>query len=112
MTTETLRASWRLPVYALLSLLLVLVLTGCSSSINISAPDTTPIQTPIFNNQPSNIGVQCPPFNPNNTICTAQYQPVCVKSQDGSTVSYRTAGNACSACATPEAISYVEGECS
>ncbi len=112
MTIKGLRASQRLPVNALFSLLLILVLTGCSSSVNILAPDTVPIQNSIFNGQSSNIGIQCPPFNPNNTICTAQYTPVCVKSQNGSTVSYRTASNACSACATSEAISYVEGECS
>ncbi len=112
MAIKGLRATQRLPVDALFSLLLVFVLTGCSSSVNISAPDTTPIQTPTFNGQSSSIGIQCPPFNPKDTICTAQYAPVCVKSQNGSTVSYRTAGNTCSACATPEAISYVEGECS
>lgn len=112
MTTKGLRTVWRLPVESLFSLLLVFVLTGCSSSINISAPDTAPIQTITSNDQPSSIGVQCPPVNPKNTVCTAQYEPVCVKSQSGSTISYRTAGNACSACVTPEAISYVEGECS
>ena len=94
-------------------LLATLALSGCNTTVEIPTPSTTPIKLSDTSPTPSaGAFTQCPPFNPDNTICTAQYEPVCVKSQDGSTISYRTAGNACSACATVEAISYVEGECS
>ncbi|KAA0915517.1 hypothetical protein [Psychrobacter sp. ANT_WB68] len=86
-------------------------LAGCN---NISPmTDSTPTKPPASNtNQPpQGIVAQCPTFDPEKTMCTAQYDPVCVKTQVGSVISYQTAGNACSACSTPEAISYVKGEC-
>lgn len=99
-----------------LTITFTLGLAGCN---NISPnsnpmPDSTPIQPPASNTSqlPKGIVAQCPTFNPEKTMCTAQYDPVCVKTQVGSVTSYRTAGNACSACSTPEAISYVKGECS
>ena len=98
-----------------LTITFTLGLAGCN---NISPnsnrmPDSTPIQPPASNTSqpPKGIVAQCPTFNPEKTMCTAQYDPVCVKTQVGSVISYRTAGNACSACSTPEAISYVKGEC-
>ena len=98
-----------------LTITFTLGLAGCN---NISPnsnpmPDSTPIQPPASNTSqpPKGIVAQCPTFNPEKTMCTAQYDPVCVKTQVGSVTSYRTAGNACSACSTPEAISYVKGEC-
>ncbi|MDN3398328.1 hypothetical protein QL919_06250 [Psychrobacter sp. APC 3426] len=99
----------------LFSLPLTLALASCSYMPDITMPDshtTTPTQPNTSTHQPpAGVFSQCPPFNPANTICTAQYDPVCVKTQTGSVISYRTAGNACSACSTPEAVAYVKGEC-
>lgn len=88
-------------------------LAGCSSINHTSMPDSTPMQPPASNTHqpPKGEVTQCPAFDPKKTICTAQYDPVCVKTQEGSVTRYHTAGNACSACSTPEAISYVKGEC-
>lgn len=74
-------------------------------------PSTTPIPAP--NNKMPNTGPfnQCPPSSSVNTICLDYYEPVCVKTQVGSAVSYNTGGNACSACSTPNAIGYIKGEC-
>ena len=98
-----------------LTITFTLGLAGCNniSPNSNSMPDSTPIQPPASNTSqpPKGIVAQCPTFNPEQTMCTAQYDPVCVKTQVGSVISYRTAGNACSACSTPEAISYVKGEC-
>ena len=98
-----------------LTITFTLGLAGCNNiSLNSNPmPDITPIQPPASNTSqpPKGIVAQCPTFNPEKTMCTAQYDPVCVKTQAGSVISYRTAGNACSACSTPEAISYVKGEC-
>lgn len=94
---------------ASLGLAAVLALSGCTTNTTTATPNT-----PV-NNQPAQFEdspfTQCPPYNPEQTICTAQYQPVCVKEKTGSTISYRTAGNACSACGSETAIGYVEGEC-
>ncbi|WP_201632105.1 hypothetical protein [Psychrobacter immobilis] len=101
------------PSTLVLSLTITLGLAGCnniSSNSNLM-PDSTPIQPPASNTiqPPKGLVAQCPTFEPEKTMCTAQYDPVCVKTQVGSVISYRTAGNACSACSTPEAVSY--GEC-
>ena len=101
-----------------LTITLTLGLAGCNNispnSNSSPMPDNTPIQPPASNTSqpPKGIVAQCSTFDPEKTMCTAQYDPVCVKTQVGSVISYRTAGNACSACSTPEAISYVKGECS
>jgi len=97
-----------------LILSLVLALTACNSTLNTATPTTVPAQSSTNNNSQmlENTLTQCPPFDPVNTICNAQYDPVCVKTKVGSVISYRTAGNACSACSTPEAIGYTKGECS
>jgi len=88
-----------------LALVFLLTLTGCSYT-----PDSVvPIQSGTDNIE--NTFTQCPASTSNNTMCTMQYEPVCVKTQTGSMISYRTAGNACSACNLPEAIGYTEGEC-
>jgi hypothetical protein len=96
-----------------LILILVLALTGCSSmsDIRTSGQTSTPSNPDI--SQPFEGALtQCPPANPANNICTAQYEPVCAKTKVGSVFSYRTASNACSACNIPEAVGYTKGECS
>ena len=107
--------SWR-SCLSLVGLSVTMALTGCNNMPNIAAPDTSPIHTPhtpAINHSASSdtTATKCPPFNPEQTMCTAQYDPVCVKIKTGSVVSYRTAGNACSACGTTSAISYVKGQC-
>lgn len=95
-----------------LAMILTMAMAGCSNMPSIGAPDTAPIYS---QNQPTdnqNNDIKCPPYNPEQTMCTAQYDPVCVKVKNGSTISYRTAGNACSACGTTTAISYTQGQCS
>ena len=91
-----------------LILILVLALTGCSS---MSGQTPTP-SSPDISQQFEGALTQCPPANPANNICTAQYEPVCAKTKVGSVFSYRTASNACSACNIPEAVGYTKGECS
>ena len=106
---------------SLLGLSATIALAGCNNIQSIDAPDTSPIYTIEYDKNQSyttnkgsnsNPFTKCPPFNPEQTMCTAQYDPVCVtvKNRDG--ISYRTAGNACSACGTTAAIGYVKGQCS
>ncbi|MGP9545989.1 hypothetical protein ACT3QR_13410 [Psychrobacter sp. AOP7-B1-25] len=98
---------------SLLTLTLALVLTGCSSMSDIGTSNQTPNSSNPDINQPvEETFTQCLPANPDNNICTAQYEPVCVKTEVGSVISYRTASNACSACNISEAIGHVKGECS
>jgi len=113
MTTNPSSPSW----LSLLGLSVTITLAGCTSMVNVPAPDTTPIHTtdsassdhPVSN---ADGFTQCPPFNPKNNICTMQYEPVCVKVTTASGgVNYRTAGNACSACGTSAAIEYSPGPC-
>ncbi|WLP93629.1 hypothetical protein [Psychrobacter sp. M13] len=115
MSSKILTTSWQFLVGSCSALCLSLIfgLAGCSEMATIVTPDTTSIPTPTAGNQMPSTGAfyMCPPFNPANTTCTAQYEPVCVKSLVSSVVSLRTASNACSACATPEAEGYVKGEC-
>lgn len=103
---------------AMLALTLGLTVTGCNNMITVPAPDTQPIrntsQDPNFSPEQATIHTprKCPPFNPKvQKMCTMQYDPVCVKINTPTGISYRTAGNACSACNTAEAISYVPGQC-
>lgn len=96
-----------------LILSLVLALTACSSTLNTTTPTTVPTQSSTNNSQMlENTLTQCPTSHSESTMCTMQYDPVCVKTKVGSVISYRTAGNACSACNIPEAIGYTKGECS
>lgn len=92
----------------------LLALSACSSAPT-TMPQPAASQNPNGNKMPVQLGnspfTQCPPYNPENTICTAQYDPVCVKVKSGTTISYRTAGNACSACRTVAAIGYIKGQC-
>ncbi|WP_341534110.1 hypothetical protein [Psychrobacter coccoides] len=98
---------------SLVGLSITLGLVGCSEIASVTQPVTSVSQPPHSNTQlPDGAFIQCPPFNPNQTICTAQYDPVCVKTESAGIINYRTAGNACSACSTPDAIGYVAGECS
>ncbi|WP_350560925.1 hypothetical protein [Psychrobacter sp. CAL346-MNA-CIBAN-0220] len=104
--------SWR-SYLSLLGLSLTMIMAGCNNMPNIAAPDTSPIHTPSTDYQVSsdNPFTKCPPYNPEQTMCTAQYDPVCVKVKTDSIISYRTAGNACSACGTTVAVGYVKGQC-
>ena len=106
--------SW-LSYLSLLGLSATMALTGCNNIQSIDAPDTSPIHNQSYTtNQGSNSNAftKCPPYNPEQTMCTAQYDPVCVTVKTKSGVSYRTAGNACSACGTTSAVGYVKGQCS
>ncbi|MEN6668812.1 hypothetical protein AAJP47_00375 [Psychrobacter sp. B38] len=98
---------------SLLGLTLTMALAGCSYLPNAATSDNTPTSPATSPSKLPAGFTQCPPSNANakDTICTMQYDPVCVKTKVGSVISYRTAGNACSACGTPEAIGYVKGEC-
>ena len=107
--------SWRSCVL-LAGLSATIALTGCSNIQGIDAPDTSthPIHStehhqPISSDNPF---TKCPPYNPEQTMCTAQYDPVCVKVKTDSGFHYRTAGNSCSACGTTAALGYVKGQCS
>jgi hypothetical protein len=111
MFTKNLSISWR-SCLSLLGLSVTIALTGCNNMPSVTAPDTTPIHTPTTNQTSSNTSfTKCPPYNPEQTMCTAQYDPVCVTVKTDSVISYRTAGNACSACGTTVAVGYVKGEC-
>lgn len=50
--------------------------------------------------------IQC--ISPKPQICTREYRPVCGFEEDGNHQSY---SNACTACASPDVISYYEGDC-
>ena len=101
---------------SLLGLSASLALVGCNNIPSSTYPDL-PIhntdKSPATDNQGSvnNPFTKCPPFNPEQTMCTAQYDPVCVTVKNTSGVSYRTAGNACSACGTASAVGYIKGQC-
>jgi len=106
--------SWRSCVL-LAGLSAAIVLTGCSNIQGIDAQDTTPPIHSTEHHQPissDNPFTKCPPYNPEQTMCTAQYDPVCVKVKTNSGFNYRTAGNSCSACGTTAALGYVKGQCS
>ena len=93
-------------------LTLVLALTGCSSMSDMGTSGQSPTPSdPNSSQQFEDALTRCPPANPANNICTAQYEPVCVKTKVGSIINYQTASNACSACNIPEAIGYAKGEC-
>jgi len=108
--------SWSALICLALSLPVGLTLTGCDPMVTIPAPQTQPLEAPV---QPTTTPIkydnktatQCPTFNPERTMCTMQYDPVCVKVKTATGISYRTSGNACSGCMSAEAISYVPGEC-
>ena len=107
------------PWLSILGLSVAITLSGCNN-LPISTHSEPPIHSTENNkdhsassnqgsiNNPFN---KCPPFNPEQTICNAQYDPVCVTVKNQSGVSYRTAGNACSACGTTSAVGYVKGQC-
>ncbi|MGM8885659.1 hypothetical protein ACS8FD_06925 [Psychrobacter sp. 1U2] len=105
--------SWRLGAL-LLGLSATIALTGCNNIQSVNTPDDTAIPTVEYDKRISsdNPFTKCPPYNPEQTMCTMQYDPVCVKIKTNSGVNYRTAGNACSACGTTTAIGYIKGQCS
>ncbi|MGB2786611.1 hypothetical protein [Psychrobacter sp.] len=104
--------SWR-SCLSLLGLSVTIALAGCNNIQSIDTPDTAPIHSTGHSQLNSdNPFIKCPPYNPEQTMCTAQYDPVCVKVKTGSGFSYRTAGNSCSACGTTAAVDYVKGQCS
>ncbi len=92
----------------------MMTLASCNNIQSVNAPDTPPIHTIEYEKQISsdNPFIKCPPYNPEQTMCTMQYDPVCVKIKTNSGVSYRTAGNACSACGSTAALGFIEGKCS
>lgn len=102
-----------------LSITTGLLVTGCvTAEDSNSTPHTqtpAPISTPDANHSDNSTKVaQCGPFTPDKeqTMCTMQYDPVCVKHKaPNGQISYKTAGNACMACTTATAISYTPGEC-
>lgn len=120
MLTFTVLAAKR-ALFSLLAVSLTMALASCSNLPNTTEPDTKPIYNQHTNSQNSvtdnvtdsiiNSVTKCPPYNPEQNMCTAQYDPVCVTIKKGTTLSYRTAGNACSACSTTAAISYTKGQC-
>ena len=98
-----------------LGLPLTMALASCSNMVNVPAPNTMPIQTEhatTTKNQKTDIFTQCAPSSSDKTMCTMQYDPVCVKVKTPTGFSTQTAGNACSACNVTGAISYTKGECS
>ena len=105
--------SWRLSSL-LLGLSAIMALAGCSNIPSVNTPDDAAIHTVEYGKQISsdNPFTKCPPYNPEKTMCTMQYDPVCVKTKTDSGFDYRTAGNACSACGTATAIGYTKGQCS
>lgn len=95
------------------SLSFPLILSGCNNTQTAKSTVSSTINLPKSEtSNPENAFITCPPFNPNKTICTMQYDPVCVKTKSQGKISYKTAGNSCSACGTPEAVGYVKGTCS
>ena len=107
--------SWRSRLL-LSGLSATIALTGCSNIQGVGSSDTPthPIHSTEHNHSvPSdNIFTKCPPYNPEQTMCTAQYDPVCVTIKTDAGLNYRTAGNSCSACGTTPALGYVKGQCS
>lgn len=107
------------PKVMALSITTALLVTGCvtaedsSSAPHSQTPDS--ISYPDANHSDNSTkAAQCGPFTPDKeqTMCTMQYDPVCVKHKAANgQVSYKTAGNACMACTTATAISYTPGEC-
>lgn len=100
---------------ALLSaaLSLPLLLAGCNNTQPAKTMESSTIHAPKSDTSKADSAFStCPPFNPDKNICTMQYDPVCVKVKDKSGIHHKTAGNACSACGTPEAVGFTQGECS
>lgn len=97
---------------SLLGLTLTMALASCSYLPNSVTPDTTPTQ-PATNSLLKDNLTQCPPASSNSgdTMCTMQYDPVCVKVKTPTGFSTQTAGNACSACNVTGAVNYTKGEC-
>lgn len=101
------------------SLSIGLLLTGCVTSDNSSSTPNTetsaPSTSPGAYDSDGSIKIsQCGAFTADkeHVMCTMQYDPVCVKHKaPNGQISYKTAGNACSACTTATAISYTPGEC-
>lgn len=97
--------SWSALLCLTLSLPIGLALSGCDPMVTVPAPQTQPIDT---SDKPV---TQCPTFDPQKTMCTMQFDPVCVKIKTPTGIDYKTGGNACSGCMSPDAINYVPGEC-
>ena len=93
-----------------LSLTTGLLMTGC-----VTAEESNSVPNPNTPTPDNSIMItQCGAFTPDKeqVMCTMQYDPVCVKHKaTNGQISYKTAGNACSACTTATAISYTPGEC-
>ena len=95
------------------ALTLPLLLSGCNNTQPAKIMESSTIHAPKSDTSNADGAFStCPPFDPDKNICTMQYDPVCVKIKDQSGIHYKTAGNSCSACGTPEAIGFTKGECS
>lgn len=106
--------SWSALLCLTLSLPIGLALTGCDPMVTVPAPQTQPIEAsakPAPIKYDHNSATQCPTFDPERTMCTMQFDPVCVKIKTPTGIVYKTGSNACSGCMSPDAISYVPGEC-
>lgn len=93
-----------------LSLTTGLLVTGCVTPEDADSAPHTNKPTP----DNSILISQCDAFTPDKeqVVCTMQYDPVCVRHKaPNGRISYKTAGNACSACTTATAVSYTPGEC-
>ena len=100
---------------SLLSVSVIITLTGCNNIQGINTQDTTPHLHTTEHSQPAPSDshfTKCPAYNPEQTMCTAQYDPVCVTVKTDAGLNYRTAGNSCSACGTTVGLGYVKGPCS
>jgi hypothetical protein len=83
--------------YVIISLIVLFFITGCAEV------DTSPkIEAPAG-------AVFCTAEQKAAEMCTMEYMPVCGYDAEGNVVG--TGGNKCSACAMPEVVYYIEGEC-
>ena len=79
-----------------LTLLLGLLLSCAAGTTNVVRPVQAPSSEPTI----------C--AEPRPQMCTRQYRPVCAELQGGGSA---TRGNACSACADENVVSYVTQAC-
>lgn len=96
-----------------LLLLAAFTFSGCqtpSTSPTPTAPITANPETPDSQTPPS--FRQCGKKPAGTIMCTMQYDPVCAKVNNNGVISYKTFGNACSACnGEDNVISTTKGAC-
>lgn len=85
-------------------LLVAIGLTGCQTP-------TANVDKSINNNLPDSF-THCGKKSAEPKMCTMDYNPVCGKVNTNGLVSYKTFGNACSACnSNSNVVSYTAGAC-